>query len=58
MLIGQLGRLDFGHFFFWCAPPSVLSLGAAYLIIRRVYRKDLRKSPVKKESVARQMAVL
>jgi Na+/H+ antiporter NhaD/arsenite permease-like protein len=41
MLIGQLGRLDFGRFFLWCAPPSLLSLGAAYLIIRAVYKKDL-----------------
>ncbi len=41
MLIGQLGMLDFGRFFLWCAPPSLLSLGAAYVIIRTIYRKDL-----------------
>ncbi|NWF97474.1 MAG: anion transporter [Nitrospirae bacterium] len=38
MLIGQLGGLKFAHFFFWCAPPSVLSLAAAYIIIRISYR--------------------
>jgi len=43
MLIGQLGMLDFGRFFLWCAPPSLMSLGAAYLIIRTIYRKDLAK---------------
>jgi Na+/H+ antiporter NhaD/arsenite permease-like protein len=41
MLIGQLGRLHFGRFFLWCAPPSILALGAAYLIIRTIYRRDL-----------------
>jgi Na+/H+ antiporter NhaD/arsenite permease-like protein len=51
MLIGQLGRLDFGQFFAWCGPPSVLSLAAAYLIIRLVYRKDLCESPAKKQAV-------
>jgi Na+/H+ antiporter NhaD/arsenite permease-like protein len=44
MLIGQLGRLHFGRFFLWCAPPSILALGAAYLIIRTIYRKDLSKT--------------
>jgi Na+/H+ antiporter NhaD/arsenite permease-like protein len=39
MLIGQLGKLDFGHFFLWCAPPSLLSLAASYLIIVFLYRK-------------------
>ncbi len=42
MLIGQLGRLHFGRFFLWCAPPSVLALVAAYLIIGAIYRRDLR----------------
>ena len=50
MLIGQLGRLDFGRFFAWCGPPSVLSLGAAYMIIRWIYREDLSKGPSKKET--------
>lgn len=34
MLIGQVGRLHFGHFFLWCFPPAALSLAASYLIIR------------------------
>lgn len=38
MLIGQIGQLDFAHFLFWCAPPSLLSLGAAYLILCLLYR--------------------
>jgi len=50
MLIGQLGKLDFGRFFAWCGPPSVLSLGAAYLVIRWLYRKDLSKGLSKKET--------
>ncbi len=41
MLIGQLGRLDFGKFLLWCAPPSLLSLLGAYLIIRLLYRNKL-----------------
>ncbi len=38
MLIGQMGRLDFGRFFIWCSPPTMLSLLAAYAVIARVYR--------------------
>ena len=38
MLIGQLGRLNFGGFILWCGPPSFLSLLAAYALIARVYR--------------------
>ncbi|MBI3814162.1 MAG: anion transporter [Nitrospinae bacterium] len=37
MLIGQLGKLDFGHFFLWCTPPSLLSLIASYFVIKAVY---------------------
>ncbi len=37
MLIGQLGKLDFGHFFLWCTPPSILALIAAYFIIKVIY---------------------
>jgi Na+/H+ antiporter NhaD/arsenite permease-like protein len=44
MLIGQLGRLHFGRFLLWCGPPAVLALGAAYLIIRAIYKKDLGKT--------------
>ena len=46
MLIGQLGMLDFKGFFLWCAPPALLSLGASYLIIRAIYKKELSKSPL------------
>jgi Na+/H+ antiporter NhaD/arsenite permease-like protein len=47
MLIGQLGGLDFARFFFWCAPPAVLSLAAAYTIIRLLYRRKFYvSSPV------------
>lgn len=40
MLIGQVGQLDFGHFFAWCAPPALLALLGAYLIIWGCYRKS------------------
>ena len=46
MLIGQLGMLDFGRFFLWCAPPSLIALAAAYLIISVVYRSDFGKEAV------------
>ncbi len=46
MLIGQIGMLDFKSFFFWCAPPAILSLGASYLIIRAIYKKELSSSPL------------
>jgi len=38
MLIGQMGRLDFGQFIAWCGPPSMAALLAAYLLICRLYR--------------------
>ncbi len=40
MLIGQLGRLHFGHFLLWCAPPSILSLAGAFLLIKLRYGKS------------------
>jgi len=46
MLIGQLGRLDFGRFLLWCTPPAVLSLAAAYLILKTLYRKDFSADAV------------
>ena len=55
MLIGQVGRLDFGRFFDWCGPPSLV---VAYMIIRWVYREDLSKSPSKKRNRRRKMAAL
>jgi Na+/H+ antiporter NhaD/arsenite permease-like protein len=48
MLIGQTGNLDFALFFFWCAPPSVLALAAAYGIILWMFRgrfQGLETSP-------------
>lgn len=38
MLIGQVGRLAFGHFFAWCALPSALSLAAAFGVLCLLYR--------------------
>lgn len=39
MLIGQVGKLHFGQFFLWCAPPSIISLFGSYLILCWFYRK-------------------
>ena len=44
MLIGQMGRLDFGRFLLWCGPPSLLALAGAWLVIRALYRRDFRLS--------------
>ncbi|MEW6443147.1 MAG: anion transporter [bacterium] len=38
MLIGQLGQLDFGPFVVWCAPPSIVSVLMAYLVLLGLYR--------------------
>jgi Na+/H+ antiporter NhaD/arsenite permease-like protein len=38
MLIGQMGRLDFGSFFLWSGPPSAMALLAGYVIICFIYR--------------------
>jgi Na+/H+ antiporter NhaD/arsenite permease-like protein len=38
MLIGQVGRLDFGAFLLWCLTPTVLALAAAYGVLAVVYR--------------------
>ncbi len=46
MLIGQVGRLDFGAFVFHCGPPSVLSLFAAYGILLLAYRGKWKGGPV------------
>jgi Na+/H+ antiporter NhaD/arsenite permease-like protein len=42
MLIGQLGKLDFGHFFLWCTPPSILSLIGSYFVIKAIYRNKFK----------------
>ncbi|MBN1268278.1 MAG: anion transporter [Kiritimatiellae bacterium] len=44
MLIGQVGGLDFGRFFLWCAVPSVLSLAAGYGVILLIYRQSLGRA--------------
>ncbi|OKY75842.1 MAG: anion transporter [Desulfobulbaceae bacterium DB1] len=38
MLIGQVGRLDFADFLFWCSPPTLISLAGSYMIICFLYR--------------------
>jgi Na+/H+ antiporter NhaD/arsenite permease-like protein len=38
MLIGQVGRLGFGEFFLWCAPPAISALILSYLFIAWMYR--------------------
>jgi Na+/H+ antiporter NhaD/arsenite permease-like protein len=38
MLIGQIGRLAFGDFLAWCAPPVLLAFIGAYAIIVWIYR--------------------
>ena len=47
MLIGQVGRLDFGAFLLWCGPPSLIALLAAYLILIRIFRNKfiIRDTP-------------
>lgn len=46
MLIGQVGRLDFGHFLLWCGPPSLVALMVAYGLIRHAYRGTLTVEPI------------
>jgi Na+/H+ antiporter NhaD/arsenite permease-like protein len=38
MLIGQIGRLPFDHFLYWCGPPALIALAGSYLIICAIYR--------------------
>jgi Na+/H+ antiporter NhaD/arsenite permease-like protein len=45
MLIGQVGRLHFGSFLLWCAPPAILSLLLSYLLIAFLYRGRFKASP-------------
>jgi Na+/H+ antiporter NhaD/arsenite permease-like protein len=44
MLLGQLGRLDFGHFILWCAPPATAALAGSYLLLLLGYRQRFRPS--------------
>lgn len=43
MLIGQMGRLNFGDFLYWCFPPSILSLAAGYGAICYIYRNGFKQ---------------
>jgi Na+/H+ antiporter NhaD/arsenite permease-like protein len=43
MLIGQVGRLHFGEFLAWGAPPSILSLLGSYGIICWLYRRGFAR---------------
>ncbi len=43
MLIGQVARLDFGHFLVWCAVPVLVSMAAAYGILLWLYRGRLER---------------
>ncbi|MFZ5572977.1 MAG: anion transporter [Thermodesulfobacteriota bacterium] len=45
MLIGQVGQLHFSDFLSWCGPPSLLALGAAYLLIAISYRGHFVTTP-------------
>ena len=51
MLIGQVGRLDFGAFLFWCGPPSIVSLLGGYLVILWIYRGSLYLSNLDSETI-------
>jgi len=42
MLIGQVGKLDFGHFLLWCSAPTFAAMAAAYGILLFLYRGKLR----------------
>jgi len=41
MLIGQVGKLDFGHFLCWCGPPALFSLAGSYAFIVYKYGNRL-----------------
>ncbi len=44
LLIGQIGKLDFGAFLGWCLPPSLISLAVAYGLIVWRYRNRMHLS--------------
>jgi len=46
MLIGQVGRLDFGAFLLWSLPPTLLSLAMSYLLIFLIYRKRFSRNAI------------
>lgn len=43
MLIGQVGRLAFERFFYWCAPPAVLALLLSCLLLCWFFREDFHR---------------
>ena len=43
MLIGQLGRLSFDRFVYWCAPPALIALLLAYLLLCLLFRADFNR---------------
>jgi Na+/H+ antiporter NhaD/arsenite permease-like protein len=45
LLIGQVGRLEFGAFLAWCGPPAVVALVGAYLILLWRYAGQLQMDP-------------
>lgn len=45
ILIGEVGRLDFGRFLTVCAPPALLALLLTYLCVRWVWRRELAAAP-------------
>ncbi len=45
MLIGQVGGLDFAAYLAWSLPPVLLSLFAAFLVLRWLYRDTLKPLP-------------
>ena len=51
MLIGQVGRLDFGQFLRWCGPPSFIALMGSCLIILWIYRGRLYISNLDSETI-------
>ncbi len=42
MLIGQVGRLQFDRFLYWCAPPAACALAAAFGVLAWIYRREFR----------------
>lgn len=41
MLIGQVGKLEFGRFMLWCAPPAFLALIGSFVVIAILYKNRL-----------------
>jgi Na+/H+ antiporter NhaD/arsenite permease-like protein len=52
MLIGQVGRLAFDRFFFWCAPPAAVALLLSYLLLCLFFRKDFNRRQEARDETA------